>query len=245
MSEAKTPARDDPGPPGALPRPVLPGREGLEAATTSRIHEGSATKAAIRVCESHGRRFVVKDVRGMHPLVRLLYGRRVLRREERALQALAGVPGVPALLGRIDADAVALQYVAAEPMRRGLEPDRLRRACARLRECVDRMHERGVVHLDLRQKRNVLVDAAGEVFLVDFQSAWLLTPGGLWMRLLAPLDRSAELKFRWRYAPDLLSEEERGRARRSERLGRLWIFNRFGPLLRFVFGRGRRPTRSP
>jgi hypothetical protein len=65
------------------------------------------------------------------------------------------------------------------------------------------------------------------------------------MRRLAPLDRSAELKFRWRYAPELLSEEERGRAQRSERLGRLWIFNRFGPLLRFIFGRRARSPRSP
>jgi hypothetical protein len=227
------------------PRPRPPPRERLEAATTSLIQAGSATKAAIRVCESDGRRFVVKDVRGMHPLVRWLYGRRVLAREERALRALAGVEGVPALLGRIDPDALALEFIAAEPMRRDLEPDRLRRACARLRERIERLHERGVVHLDLRQKRNVLVDATGEVFLVDFQSAWLLAPGGFWLRLLAPLDRSAELKFRSRYAPELLSEEERGRARRSERLGRLWIFNRFGPFLRFLFGRGRRRPRSP
>ena len=143
-----------------------------------------------------------------------LYGRRVLRREERALTALAGVPGVPALLGRIDADALALEFIDAEPLRRDLEPARLRRACSQLEEKIDRMHERGVVHLDLRQKRNVLVDAAGEVFLVDFQSAWVLAPGGLALRMLAPLDRSAALKFRWRYAPELLDDEERGRARR-------------------------------
>jgi predicted Ser/Thr protein kinase len=226
-------------------RPVLPSRDRLGAATASLIQAGGATKAAIRLCESDGRRFVVKDVRGMHPLVRWLYGRRVLRREERALRALAGVAGVPALLGRIDADALALEFIAAEPIRRDLEPARLKRACGRLRERIERLHERGVVHLDLRQKRNVLVDAAGEVFLVDFQSAWLLAPGGFWMRRLAPLDRSAELKFRWRYAPELLSEEERGRAQRSERLGRLWIFNRFGPLLRFIFGRRARSPRSP
>ena len=227
------------------PRWVPPRRDELEGVTVARIHPGSATKAAIRVCVADGRRFVVKDVGGMHPLVRSLYGRRVLHREERALAALAGVPGVPALLGRIDPDALALEFIDAEPLRRDLEPARLRRACAQLTERIGRMHERGVVHLDLRQKRNVLVDAAGEVFLVDFQSAWVLAPGGLALRLLAPLDRSAALKFRWRYAPELLDEAERGRARRLKRLGRLWIFNRFGPFLRFVLGRDRDRPRSP
>jgi hypothetical protein len=227
------------------PTVVLPRRDELDLVTTSRIHPGSPTKAAIRVCDSGGRRIVVKDVRGMHPIVRWLYGRRVLRREERALRALAGVPGVPPLLGRIDADALALEFVAAEPIHRHLEAARLRHACAQLAERIEQLHRRGVVHLDLRQKRNVLVDAQGEVYLVDFQSAWVLKPGGLALRMLAPFDRSAELKFRWRYAPELLDAAECAKARRLERLGRLWIFNRFGPLLRFVFGRGRRRTRSP
>jgi predicted Ser/Thr protein kinase len=227
-------------------RPVeLPDRAALGRLTPARVHAGGPAKAVVSVFESGGRRFVVKDVRAMHPWARHIYGRRVLRREERALRALDGVVGVPRLLGRIDADALALEYVDGEPLRRDLDPARLRRACSQLGSRIDGMHERGVVHLDLRQKRNLLIDAQGDVFLVDFQSAWVLRRGGALFRLLAPFDRSAVLKFQWRYAPDLLDERQRRRARRAEWLRRFWIFHRFGPLLRFLLRGGRRRPRSP
>jgi predicted Ser/Thr protein kinase len=224
---------------------VLPGRETFDRLPPLRVFPGGSTKAVVGVYESEGRRFVVKDVRPMHPWARHLYGRRVLRREERALAALAGVAGIPGLLGRIDRDALALEFVDAEPIRRDLDAERLHRACEQLAERIAAMHARGVVHLDLRQKRNVLVDAHGDVTLVDFQSAWVLRPGSIGVRLLAPFDRSAVLKYRWRYAPELLDESERRRARRSERLGRFWIFNRFGPLLRFLLRRSRDESRLP
>jgi predicted Ser/Thr protein kinase len=224
---------------------VLPGRETFDRLPPLRVFPGGSTKAVVGVYETEGRRFVVKDVRPMHPWARHLYGRRVLRREERALAALAGVAGIPGLLGRIDRDALALEFVDAEPIRRDLDAGRLHRACEQLAERIAAMHARGVVHLDLRQKRNVLVDARGDVTLVDFQSAWVLRPGSIGVRLLAPFDRSAVLKYRWRYAPELLDESERRRARRSERLGRFWIFNRFGPLLRFLLRRSRDESRLP
>jgi RIO-like serine/threonine protein kinase len=202
----------------------------------------------VYVVDWGSRQLLVKDVRGLHPLLRSIYGRRVLRREERALGALGGTPGVPRLHGRIDRHAIAMEYLEAEPLRRQLGSERLKRACAGLGAAVDELHRRGVVHLDLRQKRNVLVDASGGVHLVDFQSALVLGTsgaGGVLLRLLARLDRGAVLKFRARYAPELLSEQERARARRAHLLGRLWIFHRFGPLLRLLFGRRRTHARSP
>jgi len=233
-------------PPGRSGAPLT--REEIGTRPRRVIHPGSATKAAVLVVEAAGGAVLVKDVRPLQAFVRAVYGRVVLRREERALSALAGAPGVPRLLGRIDRDALAIEYVDAEPLRRQLGPERLRRACAALGARVDALHARGVAHLDLRQKRNVLVTAEGDVYLVDFESAFVLARRGwrgLLLRLLAPFDRAAVLKFRARYAPDLLSDAERARARRQRWLGRLWFFHRFGPLLRWLAGRGRGRARSP
>jgi RIO-like serine/threonine protein kinase len=213
------------------------------------VHPGSATKASVRVHGVPGAEaLLVKDVRPLHPVMRTIYGRPVLRREERALAALDGTPGVPRLLGRVDRDAIAMQYVEAEPLRRPLGAERLRRACMELGPRVAALHSRGVVHLDLRQKRNILVDARGEVWLVDFGSAMVLAHEGwrgLLFRLLARVDRGAVLKFRARYVPDLLSDAERAQARRARLLGRFWIFHRFGPALRWLLGRRRTHVRSP
>ena len=231
---------------GAPSPAPLPTRAELERLPARLLHPGSATKSRVSVVASGGRELLIKDVHAMHPWVRALYGRRVLRREERVLAALDGMAGVPRLYGRIDADALASEYLAAEPLQRRLAPARLRRACLAFGERVAELHARGVVHLDLRQKRNVLVDAEGGVYLIDFQSAWVLgTRGvrGALLRLLARLDRSAVLKFKARYVPELLDERERRAAARLQFLTRLWVFHRIGSLLRVLLRRRR--IRSP
>jgi serine/threonine protein kinase len=62
------------------------------------------------------------------------------------------------------------------------------------------MHARGVAHLDLRHRSNVLLTADGTPVLIDFGSAVCLRPGGLAARLLLPLlariDRGALGKWR-------------------------------------------------
>ena len=94
---------------------------------------------------------------------------------------------------------------------------------------VGRMHARGVYHLDLRKRDNILVTAAGQPCVIDFNASIRLTPGSLAARCLAPIlrrvDTGAVLKWKARLAPGLLSESERRRYRRESLLRRLWIFN--------------------
>ena len=46
------------------------------------------------------------------------------------------------------------------------------------------MHRRGVAHLDLRHRSNVLVGENGDPILIDFGSAITFHPGGLLGRWL-------------------------------------------------------------
>ena len=58
---------------------------------------------------------------------------------------------------------------------------------------IERIHATGLVHLDLRSNKNVLVRDDGQVVLCDFASALCFRPGGLLHRLV----------FRWLAANDL------------------------------------------
>ena len=58
---------------------------------------------------------------------------------------------------------------------------------AELRDALGAMHERGVVHLDLRHRSNVLAGEDGHPVLLDFASALYFRPGGILSRFLAPL----------------------------------------------------------
>jgi serine/threonine protein kinase len=68
-----------------------------------------------------------------------------------------------------------------------------------LEAALAEMHRRGVVHLDLRNRTNVLSDEAGRPVLIDFGSALVFTPGGWSARWLLPLfasfDRRALAKW--------------------------------------------------
>ncbi len=180
----------------------LPGREDLAAHTVEVLNRGNRRNPDVLLVESAGRRLVVKDFAPRGPWVRATLGRWITTRELRAWRALAGHPHVPAFLGRIDALAFAVEYRPGERLSGRLLGTLPAGFGERLAAALEEMHRRGVVHLDLRHRSNVLVGEDGEPILIDFGSAFCFRPGGLAARwllpLLARLDRNALAKWRSR-----------------------------------------------
>jgi len=48
---------------------------------------------------------------------------------------------------------------------------------ARLWALIEEIHSRGVVHIDLRKRDNILINASGEVFIIDFNASFRFDPG--------------------------------------------------------------------
>lgn len=173
-----------------------------------------------------GRRAVVKDFLPCPWIVRQIYGRLLTRREARAYERLRGVDGVPRYLGRIDAFAVAVEWIPGTDLGKcpkgSLGPEVFDRLQATVRE----MHARGVLHLDLRQRRNVLVEDFRYPRVIDYSSGFTVNPRGLLGRLLlrwfAPVDHSGVLKYRRRFVPLSLSEDETRSLDRVERWRKWW-----------------------
>ena len=213
-------------------------RERLRRMRRNVIRAGTYFKPELSLYEGGGDRFVVKDCSAMHPLLKGAVGRRTQRRETAIYGRLEGVKGIPAFRGVIDIDAFAVEYIEGETLSRGLAPDRLRRALLDLESIIEAIHSRRVVHLDLKQKRNVLVRPDDTVAVVDFQSA-LSLESALSSRLLFPWlkgrDRAGLVKFKGKYAPDLLSAEERRIFRRELVLARFWPFTQMVRALRKIF----------
>lgn len=145
-----------------------------------------------------------------------LWARWLMRREIRHYRALAGVPGIPRYLGHEGDHALVLQFIDGLPVKRQLDPARLRPGLDSLERVLDGLHARRFVHLDLHQKLNALIDRRGEAWLIDLgQGLDVSTGPGRLARplfpLLARIDRNAVLKFRARYAPDTLDPARRDR----------------------------------
>jgi predicted Ser/Thr protein kinase len=156
---------------------------------------------------------LVKDVRSSKWLYRWTIGRFLLAHEGAIYERLSRCSFVPQFLGWLDSDAFALRRVPSTSLGSYERPLLTPEFYDRLRACVDRLHAEGIVHFDLRSRRNILVTSDGQPMLIDFANAVFIGRSWLSRLLLVPLlgciDRSAILKFRHRDFPELLSGGER------------------------------------
>jgi hypothetical protein len=198
---------DDPGsddaPVGAMNSLA---RRALESLPRRRLHDGrNVTKAVVDLVEIDGRRVVLKDLSSRSWPVRQVLGPWQLDREERAYRALGGASGTPAFLGRVDRQAIALEYVAGRSLA-SLRPGELEPGFFdRLELLIHAVHARGVAHGDLH-RHDVLAGPGDEPYLVDFSTSITLSPdGGLVSRFLfrqlCRADLRSVAKLRRRFLP--------------------------------------------
>ncbi|TDJ67333.1 MAG: hypothetical protein E2O39_14950 [Planctomycetota bacterium] len=199
-------------------------RATFETLPHRRLSRGSRLKPAVWHVDGPAGPVLVKDTAQL-PAAGRWIGRWLLNREAGLMRRLAELPEVPDVLARIDRDALVYSLVPGEPLDRErfrVDPADL---TSRLREIVRRMHARGVYHLDLHQRQNILVGAGGELHLVDFGAAVALGPFGraLLGPLLAWVDGQAVLKYLARFAPECLTRDEARQVLRFRRWRKLWI----------------------
>ena len=189
--------------------------------------KGSFGKPDLNRVEVEGRTLMVKDVWRKNLFFRWTLGLWLIHKEWKIYSQLKGVHGVPQAIERIDHFAFAMEFVPGRPIERGetLQPSFF----PHLEQVLREVHKRGVVHLDLRHKGNILISEKGEPFLIDFNSSFYYKEKGLFRRFIFPIlrwvDNGGLLKLKERIAPELMTHEEMNFLKRFNRLRKLWIFN--------------------
>lgn len=188
---------------------------------------GRFGKPDLRRITLDGQTFMVKDVRKRNFFLRWTLGVWLIHKEWKIYSWLIGIKGVPQPVERIDRFAFAMEYIPGVPIERGelippsFFPD--------LDQVLKAIHARGVVHMDLRHKGNILVSEEGKPFLIDFNSSFSFRKKGILRRFLFPLfqwvDVGGLLKLKERAAPSSMTPEETDFLKRFNRLRKLWIFN--------------------
>jgi RIO-like serine/threonine protein kinase len=189
--------------------------------------KGGFLSPTVSVVDHEGRPAVLKDYRKKNAVTRGLLAPRLVRREFDALKRLEGVPGIPAAYAILEKRAILLEFIEGKTLNKfapGELPDRV---FERLCETVRAMHRRGVVHLDLRQRKNILVDG-DRPWVVDFANA---IRGKLAAKLTG-VDESALLKWKLRNWPHLVTDADREALRKHKFLRKFWIFTARGKSVR-------------
>jgi predicted Ser/Thr protein kinase len=191
------------------------------------ITQGNFGKPDLYRVEVEGRSLMVKDVRKRNFFLRWTLGLWLIQKEWRIYSRLTGIKGIPQPIERIDRFAFAMEFIPGRPLLRGeaLPPSFF----SDLEQALEDLHARGVVHLDLRHKGNILVSEGGEPFLIDFNSSFVFKEEGILRRYLFPLlrwvDYGGLLKLKERISPDLMTSEERSSLKQINRIRKFWIFN--------------------
>ena len=186
----------------------------LNRQPSQRLRSGRYWQPDLGVVEWGGRRYVVKDYRARPPVYRWTVGLVATWREAKNYQRLAGLPGIPAFGGRIDRYALAVAWVPGRNADR-FEPGQLPASFfEELRRIVMGVHERHIALADLRNSKNIMVTDQGRPVLIDFSTAFSRgrwwNPLQRWLyRIFEQDDYLAIAKLKRRYAPELMTEEER------------------------------------
>lgn len=177
-------------------------REDLAKRTRAVLNRGGWGNPDVLLVETATGSVVVKDFAPRACVVRSWFGPWLLRREARAYRRLDGVETIPRLLGQIDAAALIFEYRPGVLLSRSLAGHLSPSFLAELDSAVAEMHRRGVVHLDLRHRSNILAGEDGRPVVLDFATALLFDAatrwGRLWVRMLGAFDRRALRKWQVR-----------------------------------------------
>ena len=176
-------------------------RANLAQRTVVKLRGGGWESPDVLLVDSDEGPVVVKDFSPRRPWIAKSFGRWLIGREKRALEALSGHPSVPRLLGSIDSLALVLEhrggvrFTRRRPWTFTPEFDR------RLRVAVVGLHACGVVHLDLRHHSNVRADLDGRPVLIDFDSAVIFRSGSWAARWVMPLMAGFDLSCLRKFGP--------------------------------------------
>ncbi len=147
-------------------------RDQLPRVTVQRLRTGGESKPALLLIEERGRRAVVKDYLPCGWLLRVLVGPWLVSREARLYRILEGSTGVPRLIGRLDRCALVVEHIPGKACSEYPDGSLPMEFFERLEAVVNGLHERGVVHCDIKNRSNIVVADGLRPYIVDFATAF-------------------------------------------------------------------------
>jgi hypothetical protein len=175
----------------------------------------------VRLITIEGILAVEKTYRDKGMIIRAL-GSILVSWERYIYSKLSGLEGIPGMIPGADRYTLLTVFMGGKNLRdAGLSPGTP--YYEDLKALISRMHSRGVVHLDLRNRRNYGIDEEGRPYLVDFASSLYLPGRCPARRLLEAVDWMGVAKVKAKISPGTLDEDEKRLLARGNRLSSLWI----------------------
>jgi len=201
-------------------------REAINARTVEMLHKGHWANADALRYHDRGKDWVVKDFSTRRWIVRNTVGRLLITRELLLLRKLRGIEGVTEDVFRLDHFAFCYLFMPGKNLRETRQhADTIDdNFFFKLERLVREIHARNIVHLDIRNAKNILMREGGSPALLDFQSGLCLNRAPRFLHtLLKKIDMSGVYKHWILISPGSLDERRRGVLNEVNKIRRFWF----------------------
>lgn len=185
------------------------------------LRSSSGTRPTIWVVEDNGIQAIVKDFSTNGFFYRNIVGRFLVWRESKAYEKTKHIKGVPHLYRSIDGLALVIEKIQGKNMEELEGKKKISQVFFdNLKDLMDRFHQRGVAHCDLKRAPNIMLGTDGLPYIIDwgaaiFQKEFGFYPLNLVYRRFVRDDYMAIIKLKLRHAPEMVSSEEKERYSRQ------------------------------
>lgn len=177
---------------------------------------GTGNQSQVRLDTYRGEKALIKSV--PHPDMPILrtVERWLIQREGRALRTLQDLEGVPNYLGSPDSYSIAMEYCPGTLLSE-VDEDRVGLSYIQsLESLVSKIHERGIVHSDLKKKDNLLITDQNEPVIIDFGTHFSKKTGfrpvnNFLYRQFHQMDNNAVSKLKNNFCPGDMTQRDRDR----------------------------------
>jgi RIO-like serine/threonine protein kinase len=193
--------------------------EGLTLADISKkqcgiLRKPTSTRPVIWQIEENGVKAIVKDFSLNSFWFRNIIGRFLVWREKKAYKRLEGFSGVPALFSSIRGIALVIEEIQGADIGSINIKNLDEKFFRDLENLIDRIHDRGIVHCDLKRAPNIMIGNDGNIYIIDWaasisKSEFNFFPLNLIYKRFVQDDLNAIIKIRLKWQPDSVNPEEK------------------------------------
>jgi predicted Ser/Thr protein kinase len=136
------------------------------------LRKPTGTRPVIWRIEENGVKAIVKDFSLNSFWFRNIAGRFLIWREKKAYKRVEGITGVPALLGSIGGVALIIEEIQGTNL--GSMEDFIKldeKFFIDLKQLIDRFHDRGIAHCDLKRAPNIIIGNDGNPYIIDWAAS--------------------------------------------------------------------------
>ncbi|HPX48831.1 MAG: hypothetical protein GXY28_12520 [Bacteriovoracaceae bacterium] len=175
----------------------------------------------VRLITLDGCMAVEKTYREAMPPIRLL-GAALIAWERFIYSRLAGIEGIPEVLPCPDRLTLTTRFMGGTNLKEADPAPDLSYFDA-LERLISDMHRRGVIHLDLRNRRNYGIDDRGRPYLVDFATCLYIPWDTKVRKPFEAIDWMGFAKVKHKLQPGRLDTREEGMYSLGMRLSSWWL----------------------